>query len=71
MDRFLVISSDCHAGLKPEDYREYLDPKYRDAFDLALPIQVAAMKEASRRFLIDDINEEWRAGREEGSTTIL
>ncbi len=23
MDRHLVISSDCHAGLPPEGYREY------------------------------------------------
>ena len=29
MDRYLVISSDCHAGLPPERYREYLDPQYR------------------------------------------
>ena len=34
MDRFLVISSDCHAGLLPEAYREYLDPQYREAFDV-------------------------------------
>ena len=30
MDRYLVISSDCHAGLRPERYRDYLDPQYRD-----------------------------------------
>jgi len=33
MDRFLVISSDTHAGPPTERYREYLDPKYREAFD--------------------------------------
>ncbi len=65
MDRFLVISSDCHAGLLPEAYRAYLDPQYRDAFDVALPIQIAAMNNASKRFLIDDINDEWRKGRAE------
>ena len=65
MDRFLVISSDCHAGLLPEAYRAYLDPQYRDAFDVALPIQIAAMNNASKRFLIDGINEEWRKGRDE------
>ena len=27
MDRYLVISSDCHAGLPPERYRDYLDPQ--------------------------------------------
>ena len=62
MDRYLVISSDCHAGLPPERYRDYLDPNHRDAFDAALPIQIAATEEAARRFLVADINEEWRKG---------
>ncbi len=64
MDRHLVISSDCHAGLPPERYRDYLDPKYREIFDVALPIQLKEVKEMSKKFLIDDINEEWRKGRE-------
>jgi len=33
MDRYLVISSDTHAGPPAEMYRGYLDPQYRDAFD--------------------------------------
>ncbi len=32
-DRYLVISSDTHAGLPDERYREYLDPQYRERFD--------------------------------------
>lgn len=32
-DRYLVISSDTHAGPPAERYRDYLDPAYRDAFD--------------------------------------
>ena len=63
-DRYLVISSDCHAGLKPEAYRDYLDPQYREAFDQALPIQIAATTEASKNFLVEDINQDWRAGNE-------
>ena len=63
-DRYLVISSDCHAGLRPEAYRDYLDPQYREAFDAALPIQAAAMEESGKRFLVDDINEQWRRGNE-------
>ena len=63
--RFLVISSDCHAGLPPERYRDYLDVKYRDAFDAALPIQIEMTKAAERQFLVADINAEWRRGREE------
>ena len=65
MDRYLVISSDCHAGLPPAQYRDYLDPQYRDAFDVALPIQSEMTKAAERRFLIADINAGWRKGREE------
>jgi predicted TIM-barrel fold metal-dependent hydrolase len=65
MDRYLVISSDCHAGLPPEQYRDYLDPKYRDAFDVALPIQIAETQKAAEKFLIADINAEWRKGRED------
>jgi predicted TIM-barrel fold metal-dependent hydrolase len=68
MDRFLVISSDCHAGLPPERYRDYLDAKYREAFDAALPIQLEMTQRAAKRFLVADINEEWRRGRERGLT---
>jgi predicted TIM-barrel fold metal-dependent hydrolase len=66
MDRYLVISSDCHAGLLPEKYRDYLDPKYREAFDIALPIQLQMTREAAKKFLVDAINEDWRKGRERG-----
>ena len=65
MDRYLVISSDCHAGLPQERYRDYLDPEYRDAFDAALPIQDAELERMSEKFLIADINREWRKGRTE------
>jgi len=65
MDRYLVISSDCHAGLLPEKYREYVDPKLREIFDVALPIQLEEVKKAAKKFLVDDINQEWRRGRED------
>ncbi|MFM8305036.1 MAG: amidohydrolase, partial [Actinomycetota bacterium] len=32
-DRYLVISADTHAGGSHEQYREFLDPQYRDQFD--------------------------------------
>jgi predicted TIM-barrel fold metal-dependent hydrolase len=64
MDRVLVISSDCHAGLPPERYRDYLDPKYREVFDVALPIQIRETQKAAEKFLIADVNAEWRKGRE-------
>ncbi len=65
MDRYLVISSDCHAGLPPEQYRDYLDRKYQAAFDVALPIQIEETRKAAAKFLVADINAEWRKGREE------
>ena len=32
-DRYIVISSDCHAGAPMLDYREYLEVKWHDEFD--------------------------------------
>ncbi len=31
--RYTIISADCHAGGNHAQYREYLDPAYRDTFD--------------------------------------
>jgi predicted TIM-barrel fold metal-dependent hydrolase len=64
MDRHLLISSDCHAGLPPGGYREYLDPQYREAFDEAMKLQIAATEEQQKHFLVKDINEKWRQGRD-------
>lgn len=33
MNRYLVVSSDGHAGPPAQQYRDYLDPDYREAFD--------------------------------------
>ena len=33
MDRYLLISSDCHGGPRPQDARAYLDPSLRSDFD--------------------------------------
>lgn len=66
MNNYIVVSSDCHAGLRPEKYRDYLDPKYREAFDAALPVQIEQLEIAAKKFLVDEINEEWREGHERG-----
>ncbi len=63
-DRYLVISSDGHAGPHAAEYRAYVDPEYRETFDVALPIQIQRTEEAAKSFLVKDINEEWREGRE-------
>ena len=36
MDRYLVISSDCHAAPPSKAMREYLDPQYRQQYDESL-----------------------------------
>jgi predicted TIM-barrel fold metal-dependent hydrolase len=67
-DRYLVISSDCHAGLPPKQYRDYVDPQYREVFDQVLPIMLARMEEMSAQFLVEGFNESWRQGIEQGLT---
>ena len=64
MDRFIVISSDCHAGPLTKNYRDYIDPQYRELFDAAVPMQLEAAAIAEKSFLIKDINDEWRSGIE-------
>ena len=64
MDRFAVISSDCHAGLPAEKYRDYVDPQYRELFDMALPIQKEMTDKSEEIFLLKEINDQWRAGVE-------
>jgi predicted TIM-barrel fold metal-dependent hydrolase len=34
VDRYLMISADCHAAPRLDDVRSYVDPKYRDSFDV-------------------------------------
>ena len=46
--RYLVISSDTHAGPPSEMYRDYVDPQYRDAFDEDL-----AAKETMRSVVLE------------------
>ncbi len=58
--RHLVISSDCHAGLPPERYRDYLDPKYRARFDEDLALRMAQREAAAKLFLVDEFNARWR-----------
>ena len=64
-DRYTVISSDCHAGLLPEMYRGYVDPQYREAFDMALPMQTAITEKFESMFLVKEANEKWRSGVED------
>ena len=66
MDRYLVISSDGHAGLPPERYRDYVDPQYRDEFDRQLAAAIAERAAAENAFLISEFNTKWRAENADG-----
>ncbi len=68
MDRYTVISSDCHAGLPAAQYRDYVDPQHREVFDMALPIQKEMTDKSEQVFLLKEINDQWRAGVEEHLT---
>jgi predicted TIM-barrel fold metal-dependent hydrolase len=63
-ERYLVISSDCHAGLPCEDYRAYLDPAHLGAFD-----DFVAEREANRDQALAlnyDYIHEWESTNEQG-----
>lgn len=68
MDRYLIVSTDGHAGLPMEGYRDYLESKYFDAFDKALPKQKEMTRIAEEKFLISEFNDKWREGIEEQLT---
>ncbi|WP_116368434.1 amidohydrolase family protein [Parahaliea mediterranea] len=65
MDRYLIVSTDGHAGLPMEGYRDYLDARFHEAFDKALPIQREMTRKAEEKFLISDFNDNWRKGIED------
>ena len=60
MDRYLVISSDTHAGPPSEAYRDYVDPQYREAFDEDLTTKLAL-----RSIILEAASEEQEKFREE------
>lgn len=63
-DRYLIVSTDGHAGLLPEKYRDYVDPQHRDVFDLHVAEEIAMRAAREKDFLIKDYNEKWRSGNE-------
>src|SRR5688572_28062056 len=66
MDRYLVISSDCHAGLPNAQYRDWLDPEYRETFDQYLVEREKMLELAGRGLLNEEFAEEWHRDNEEG-----
>jgi hypothetical protein len=53
MNRYLVISSDTHAGPPSEAYRDYVDPQHPDAFDRNLETA-----RALRSLILESASEE-------------
>jgi predicted TIM-barrel fold metal-dependent hydrolase len=66
MTRYVVISSDCHAGLPNEQYRDWLDPEYREVFDRYLVERERMLELAGRGLLNEEFAEEWQRENEEG-----
>ena len=60
-----MISTDGHAGLPPERYKEYLPSKYHAQFDQELKESIAIRQNAEKAFLLDEFNNKWRQGIEE------
>ena len=75
MEHYLVISSDCHAGLETPAYKSYVDARYRDAFDQSLVEREALLEQMreERGGLLkggdDEFQEEW-FGHEEGEESL-
>ena len=57
-DRYLMISSDGHAGPPPEHYRDYLESKYHQRFD-EHQAETLALREATRGSS-EEFEKEWR-----------
>lgn len=56
-ERLLVVSTDCHAGLHIADYKPYVESRYHEMLDLAVPVQLDMMSKASESFLIAEIDQ--------------
>ena len=62
--RYMIISSDCHAGLPCEDYRPYLDDRFEPQFEAFLADRKAHRAEALK--LNYDYIMNWETENEEG-----
>ena len=60
-DRVLVVSTDCHAGLRMADYKPYVESEYHEMMDMAVPITTEMMDRSEDMFLIKEVNDRWRA----------
>lgn len=65
--RYLIISSDCHAGLPNAEYRDWLDPEHLPAFDAYLAERTRMLELAQRGMLNATFAEESERDNAEGS----
>ncbi|MEY9844331.1 amidohydrolase family protein [Streptacidiphilus sp. MAP5-3] len=66
-DPYLIISSDCHAGLPTEEYRPYLETAHHRAFDEFLAQAEARREEATRLGVRNEaFAQKWFEDHEEG-----
>ncbi len=68
-DRYLVISADTHAGPPAERYRDYLDPRFRDAFDADLALAKETARARSEAAEAADFEAQWAAETGDGGKT--
>ena len=43
-ERLIVVSTDCHAGLPIADYKPYVESRYHEMMDMAVPVQLEMME---------------------------
>ena len=63
MSRYLVITADAHAGLPLPQYREWVEPRYRQAFDDKLEEDLAFRNWERDTFLDEAFEQNWKQGR--------
>lgn len=67
MTRYMVISADCHAGLPNQQYRDWLEPKYHQAFDDEQAARAVLEEELRARGMRnEEFAEQWQRENEEG-----
>ena len=65
-DNYLIISSDTHAGLPDAQYKEYLEPRYREAFDEDLVQRAALRAQMNAQVKELEFVKDWYDENEEG-----
>ena len=66
-DPYLIVSSDCHAGLPTEQYRPYLEAAHHEAFDGFLAEATHRREQATRLGVRNEaFAQKWFEDHEEG-----